>query len=194
MIRPLELHAVEMVCLNMREADRLEVYPIAPHDSPLRLAAETVIAVRNQGRGAVAWHDGRPHGVMAFVERWPGVWDAIAYGTDKWSAVSVSLVRWAHRELRQLQQTGLIQRLEACSRFGNTDVEKFLLRLGAAKEGPPMLLFGKDGAAYQRFVWLKETRANVLVRQDAGSGSPTDTTHSTRCDIRRAREESRSGG
>lgn len=161
------LNALTVICLNMREADRLEIMNVVAHDSPVRLAQEAYGMITNMGRGRIAWHNQKPAAVIFLVEERPKVWQIGMFGTDDTKAVAFPCMRWAREQLRELEQPPMNgRRLQCDSRVGHVEAEKFLLALGAHKEGPPMRHFGKDGGDYQRYIWLIGDNDHVLRGQE----------------------------
>jgi hypothetical protein len=148
------LLGLEDICLRLRERDKAEIYNVMDHESPFRLAMEAHHALTAKGRGRIAWSGGRPAGVLGFAEQRRGIWDAIAFGTDDFRSVAVALARYGRKESRAiLREVGAI-RLQAESRVEHTEAHAFIRALGGAPEGPPKRNFGRDGGAYQTFVWF----------------------------------------
>lgn len=154
--------AMDYICINMRKKDAEEIFALRPHDSPLRLAMEAMYLIRNQGRGRIAFHDRKPVAVAAFTQTWPGTWEAWMFGTDDFRAVALELIRWTRSEVKDILTVAQGRRLQCDSRADYTEAHQLLRALGAQPEGPPMLAYGKDGAAYQRFVWLNGVHDAVL--------------------------------
>ena len=155
MLSDITLPAIEVICYRMRERDKLEVYALRPHDNPYRLAWEAHAMILNQGRGKIAWHDGRPVALVAFTENWPGVWDVWMFGTDEFKSVAVECVRWARKEVSEILKVCNGHRCQCDSRADYEEAHRLLKALGAHKEGPPMRRYGKDGSDFQRFVWFR---------------------------------------
>lgn len=160
---PVDLGSLEYICLHLREQDRREIYNIRDYDNPMMLAWET-FAMTNapRARSTVAWADGKPVAFIALVSPWPMVWEAVAYGTDDWRKVAIDLMRWGRNTVRDILDSGEGHRLQAQSHEDHVDAHKFLRALGASEEYPPMTLYGKSGATYRRFVWLKGEHDHVL--------------------------------
>ncbi|MEW5705129.1 MAG: hypothetical protein AB1781_11185 [Pseudomonadota bacterium] len=150
----IDLVSLEYVCLNMRPIDAVEIYGVRDHDSPIRLAWEAYHMIRNRGRGRIAWHNGRPAAVIALTEDRPGVWQIWMFGTGDFKAVAYACMRWARETVADLIENHGGKRLHCESHEAHTEAHRFLRALGAIAEGPPMRHFGKDGASYQRFVWI----------------------------------------
>lgn len=169
----ISLPAIEYICLNMRSCDREEIYNILPHDSPIRLAWEAYCLINNNGRGRVAWHQGKPAAVISLTEDRPAIWQISMFGTDDFKNVAFPCMRWARETLRELASPPMNgRRLQCDSRVGHEEAAKFLLALGAQKEGPPMRHYGKDGGDYQRFVWLIGDNDHVLRREEQHTNGP----------------------
>lgn len=162
MLTDITFSAIEYICLNMRDSDREEIFAIRPHDCPLRWAHEAHAAIKNLGRGRIGWHKGRPAGVFAFTEPWPGAWEIWMFGTDDYRNVAIELVRYARKEANDILTVCNGRRLHADVREGHPDAHKLIKAMGALPEGPPMQAYGKDGSAYQRYVWLNGVNDSVL--------------------------------
>jgi hypothetical protein len=154
--------ALEYICMNLREIDRVEIFAIRPHESPLQLAYEAAYQIRNAGRGRIAWHNGRPAGVFAFCEMWPGMWEVWMFGTDDFSKCAVNLLRWCRKEANEILTVCNGRRLQCDVREGHPEAHKLILALGAIPEGPMMRCYGKDGSSYQRYVWFNGVNDGVL--------------------------------
>ena len=164
-MRPLDLNALTWICLNLREQDQAEIYGQRPHDNPLRLAHEAHTALTHMGRGKIAWHAGQPAAVIGFYERWPGMWEAVSFGTENYKDVGVELMRAGRAMARDILTEFGANRLQADSRVDNLEAHKFIRILGGTPEGPPMRAYGKDGSDYQRLVWLNERDRGLVVKE-----------------------------
>ena len=139
----------------MRPEDRAEIFGLLETDNPLELAAVADALVRNKGRGRMAWAQGKPCAVAALTEARPGVWEVTMFGTSAFRAGVVPLMRWFREETRSILTTCKGHRLQCDSRADHHEGHKLIRAMGGKEEGPPMLAYGKDQSAYQRFVWLK---------------------------------------
>jgi hypothetical protein len=126
------------------------------------MAYESYHYILNNGRGQAAWVDGRPAGMCAFTENWPGVWQVWSFGTDDYKKAALPLARWFRREANAILSVCKGIRLQCDSRIGHPDAEKFILAFGGLPEGPPMKSYGKDGSSYQRYVWFPGENDAVL--------------------------------
>lgn len=169
-------HAIEYICLNMREADRLEIYGTRRDDSPIQLAWEAYHMLRNQGRARVAWYKGRPAGVVGLTETWPRAWDVSMFGTDDMNRVAVPMLRWLKHELVDLLDVTNCgaHRLHCHARIGDIheSSHKMIIALGGVPEGPPKKGYGKDGSSYQCYCWWPDVNAHFkypgyIARKDA---------------------------
>lgn len=156
------LGSLEYIALNMREVDRLEAFAVVPHDNPCRLAWESYHYIINNGRGQIAWHAGKPAGMCAITENWPGCWQVWMFGTEDFKSVALPLVRWFRKEANDILTTCEGRRLQCDSRIGHPDAHKMLVAFGAIPEGDPMRRYGKDGSDFQRYVWIKGENDAVL--------------------------------
>jgi hypothetical protein len=156
------LYTIEAVCLNLRESDEVEIFNVMQLASKMHLAHHCYQAVMNNGRGRVAWYNGRPTAVIALTTLWTGVWEIWMFGTNDFRNVAFDLVRWARREAREILDHAEGHRIQCDCRVGHPDAHKLLQAFGARPEGPPMKQFGKDRADYQRYVWLRDEDWDVL--------------------------------
>jgi hypothetical protein len=161
MMTPIDVASLEYVCLNMRECDRVEIFALRPHDNPIRLAWEANQFILNHGRGITAWHAGRPAGVAAFTELWPGTWEAWMFGTNDFKHVAISLMRWVRTEANDILTTQKGNRLHCDCRVGNDEAHKMIQALGARPE-VTLRNYGKDRSDYVRYVWLPGENDQVL--------------------------------
>lgn len=178
-LHEIDRSSLEYICLHLRERDQREIYGLRSHDNPIRLAYEAHYMLTSQGRGRIAWHEGKPVAVLGFVESWPGLWDAVSFGTDEFPKVAFELMRYGRQEARSILRDVGGRRLQADAHIDNTDGHKFIETLGGKAEYD-MRLYGKDGSTYRRFVWFTgqerealnmETSENVL-RQIEEERSP----------------------
>ena len=155
-------HALEFVVLNMRERDRVEIFNMRPHDSPLQLVQEIKIASTGHRR-TMAWSDRtkRPAAFGAFTESWPGLWDVWMFGTDDFKDCAVEMLRWFRREANDVLQHCKGHRLQCDSRFDHDEAHKMIKALGAIEE-VRLRRYGKDGSDYIRFVWFNGENDAVL--------------------------------
>jgi hypothetical protein len=152
---------LEYICLNLRQADKSEVFALRPHDNPLQLALEAHAYIRNQGRGKIAWINGRPAAVAAFTEDWPGVWSVWMFGTDDFKAAAIPLVRWARKEAKDILSICAGHRLQCDSAADHHEAHALIKAMGA-KEEYRMRRYGKHGDDFIRFVWLNGENDAVL--------------------------------
>lgn len=146
----------------MRARDANEVFAVHEHDDPLRLAYEATHMIRNKGRGTLAWHNGRPAAVGAFVELRPGVWEVMMFGTDAFKAVVFEMMRWVRTEAADILKHCKGQRLQCHARADYDEAHKMIRAMGGVQEGVPLRRFGKDGSDFVCFVWLRGENDAVL--------------------------------
>lgn len=158
----LDLMSMEFLAYNMRENDRTEIFALIDHDNPWRFAWDAFHLVLNKGRGKVSWVNGKPAAMAAFVEERPGVWQVWMCGTNDFKAAAMPLLRWFRKEANDILGVCNGHRLQCDSRVGYDEAHKMIVAMGGIAEGPPMRRYGKDGADYQRFVWLNGENDAVL--------------------------------
>lgn len=157
-----DLLSLEFICLNMREIDRVEAFAVVSHDNPCRLAWETYHYVLNNGRGQIAWHNGKPAAFAALVEMWPSVWQIYMFGTDDFKNAAIPLLRWFRKESNDILTVCNGHRLQCDCRIGHPEAHKMILAMGGLPEGPPRQKFGKDGSDFQTYVWINGENDAVL--------------------------------
>lgn len=170
MLTDITLHDIEFIAFNMRERDRREIYALLPHDSPVRFAWESYHHILNAGRGKIAWHNGKPAAVAAFTENWPGNWNVWMFGTDDFKAAAIPLLRWFRKEANDILSVCEGRRLQCDSAADYEEAHKMIKAFGGVPEGEPMADYGKDGKAYQRFVWLQKRDSAVLEKHFKRAG------------------------
>lgn len=146
--------AVLYIAMHLREANKREIFPLRASDSAYALAWEVHSVLNSRGRGQIAWHNGKPAVLVGVYEPWPTVWGLMMFGTDDFARGAIPALRWLQHTMRDLVDNHGARRLQSETRDGDEEAERFFLRLGARKEGPPMRGYGKDGEAYQRYAWL----------------------------------------
>lgn len=162
----MDIQSLSYVCMNLRASDRDEIFGLRPHDSPLVLAYEMHAAMRNSGRGRIAWHDGKPTAVVGFAEFWPGTWQVILAATPDFRHVARDCLRWVRQTATDLIENHGGRRLQCDSHIEHEEAHRFLKALGAIPEGPPMKRYGKTGDAYQRFVWLAGMNDHFITKKE----------------------------
>jgi hypothetical protein len=171
----IDYDSVMCVALNMREVDEVEILNVLDIDTKYDFGRLAFGALRNSGRGRVAWHKGRPAAVIGLIEERPRIWQITMFGTDDLRHVAFLCMRWARETLREFASPPFNgRRLHCDSRVGHDEAHRFLRALGACEEGPPMKHFGKDGGDYQRFVWLIGENDHVLSREPARHAGRAD--------------------
>lgn len=162
MLTEFNVHALEYIVLNMRERDRVEIYNMRPHDSPLQLVQEIKLASDGHRR-VIAWSDRtkRPAGFGTFIEQWIGVWDVGMFGTDDFKDTAIELLRWFRRTANDVLAHHQGHRLQCDSRFDHEEAHRMIRALGGIEE-VRLRKYGKDGSDYIRFVWFNGENDAVL--------------------------------
>jgi hypothetical protein len=93
--------------------------------------------------------------VCGVSPKWPGVWDAWAYGTDHLPRRVLEITKYALNELKPFILSRGAHRLECQSRLDHHQAHSWLRSLGARDEGI-LRGYGKDGADYVSFAWRKD--------------------------------------
>jgi len=162
MMTELDMASVTYVCLGLRPADQQEIYGLLPHNSPILLALQIMQTFGTNGRARVVWHDGKPSAIVGLAEYRPGVWQVALMGTDDFKQCAKDCLRWLRDTLPEVIEKFGGRRLQCDSHEDHHEAHRFLRTLGARPEGPPMLGYGKDQKAYQRFVWFAQEGSKLL--------------------------------
>lgn len=155
-LHALNLRSVEYVTMNMRAADKREIFAQSRFDSEYVVAWHLWTSLKDRGLGRVVWWDGRPAIVAGVVEDWPGVWGCVMYGTDDTRCCVIEAIRYMRKVITEVMEEHEGHRLYADSRFDHTEAHRLLERLGARREAE-MLGFGRDGSTYYRYAWVRGT-------------------------------------
>jgi RimJ/RimL family protein N-acetyltransferase len=142
------------IAVNMRQADRHEIYNVTGHNNPFILAQQTLDATR-MGSGVVAADGGRPVAVLGFAPLRPGVCTAFAYGTDAFDRVALSLTRHALKVMKPALIASGFHRLECESRADHVQAHRWLEHLGFRREGT-LRQFGSDRSDYLKFAAIAQ--------------------------------------
>lgn len=163
MLTEFNLASFEYICLNMREVDAVEIYGMLHHDSPLQMAYEYAHVIRNKGRSRIGWSDRtrKPAAFGALTEDWPGVWSVWMFGTDDFKDCAVEFLRWFRKEANDILDTCKGHRLQCDSRWDHDEAHAMIKALGAVEE-VRLRKYGRDGADYIRFVWIRGENDAVL--------------------------------
>lgn len=153
MLKEPTLSDIEYICLNLRQADRDEIYGVLPHDNPFLLARQTMDIAGTGGFVTVA-HAKRPVSVLGFHEQHPRVFNVFAYATDEFHLVAHGLTRFALKELKSAMLAGGCHRAQCDSRADHHTAHRWLECFGFLNEGP-LKAFGKDRSDYVRFAYVK---------------------------------------
>lgn len=152
-MKPISLTAAEFICLNMREADRIEVFGLRNHDDPLLLAREVVLAA-SYGHAAISERNGKPTGIIGCTPLWSGVWSIFSFGTDDWPRSVIELSRYGHKVIRPFILNRGGHRAQCESYIDHTDAHRWLNSMGAECDGV-LPGYGKDGKPYLMFSWRR---------------------------------------
>lgn len=140
------------VAMNMRDADKREIYALRWEDNPF-LVTNDVMAARNFSW--VAWLDGRPCAVFGGAPLHPGVWSMFMFATDDFRRLALGLTRMARRQIvpRLFGEIGA-HRLQCHSHVEHEDAHRWLASLGCERESI-LKGFGRDGSDYIMFTLSK---------------------------------------
>lgn len=151
------------VARNLRDRDREELCATTYDETPeffARTAANT---------GAMRWcayaDDGEPIALQGVFPRWPGVWTAWAYGTDRWKEAVLALTRNSRRFVLPALYNANAHRVDAFSLASHTDARDWLSFLGA-KPTNRLDKWGKNGEDFTCYVWTRETMRRLILEMD----------------------------
>jgi hypothetical protein len=136
----------------MRDSDRAEIFATQWTDNP----DELVNSVLNSG--AFRWGayiDGLPVAMIGAVPRWPGSWQAWAFGTRDWRHVAYTLTKHVRRFMLPALTNAGAWRVDAYALEAHTQSNKWLRALGATP-GKPLEMWGKHGETFVSYTWLRK--------------------------------------
>lgn len=145
-----DLASLAFIAINMRQADRDEIYNVIGHNNPFILARQALDAGRMGSAVIASDRRGRPCAVVGFTPKHPGVCAAYAFGTITFNDAALSLTRYALRVMKPALIKAGFHRLECESRIDHVDAHRWLERLGFKREGI-LKAYGSDRADYIQF-------------------------------------------
>lgn len=146
---------LDYICLNLRDADKREIYSVLPHDNPFLLARHTLAISCSPGGFVTVAHVGRPVAALGFIEHHPGVFDVMAFATNEWPLVVKALTRFVRQELTPALVKAGAHRAQCDSHMDHTNAHRWLKALGFRAECI-LHRYGKDKSDFIRFTLLRE--------------------------------------
>jgi hypothetical protein len=136
---------------NLRERDREEIFATRYTDDPLDIAH----SVKMAGDFCwVAYVDDVPVAVIGAMPRWPRVWSAFAFGTDRWDETILALTRHARRFIFPALVNSGAHRIDAVTLGTHTDAHGWLQYLGMKKEFS-LDKYGRRGEKFVMYAWTR---------------------------------------
>ena len=154
------------VAENMRSSDREEIFATQWTDTAEELATAVVRS------GAFRWGvyiDGLPVAMIGAVPRWPGAWQAWAFGTRDWKHAALTLTRHVRRFMLPALTNAGANRVDAYALASHTESNKWLTALGATP-GKPLENWGKHGETFVCYTWLRKDNAAPAPAVDQPEG------------------------
>lgn len=143
---------------NLRARDREELFATRYGNDPADVARDAVQT------GAFRWGaylDGEPIAAIGAMPRWPRVWSAWSYGTDKWPRAALTLTKHVRGfMLPALYHAGAI-RVDALSLGSHTDARRWLELLGAEAE-ISLDNWGRNGETFVNYVWTRKKTKRLI--------------------------------
>lgn len=147
---PTQREDIAHIVRNLRERDRAEIFGLRWDDDEVSLT-DTIFAV--SGPMWRVWHyQGEPVAMSGVVPERPGVVMAGAFGTDKFSRVALSIVRWGTRWCIPRLQAAGYHRGYAYAMAANVDGRRFIELLGGVKEAY-LHKYGRNREDYILYAW-----------------------------------------
>lgn len=142
---------VLVVCRNLREADRREIYATRWTEDVDALAID-VMQTWVGPISAVTLYENRPVAVWGIRESWPSVWSAWLIATDEFPKIGLGMTKVAKRRiLPHLVELGA-KRVEARSIDGHESAHQWLKALGCVQEAR-LRRYGRNGEDFLVFRW-----------------------------------------
>lgn len=143
---------------HLRERDREELFATRYGNNVEDLARDATMA------GAMRWAayaDEEPVAAFGAVPRWPGVWTAWAYGTDRFPEAILTITRHIRRFMLPALYNSGVHRVDALALAAHTDARRWLESLGAEQE---FLLdkYGRSGETFVSYVWTREKTKRLI--------------------------------
>ena len=148
-IQPVTLANALHVALNMRAADREEIYATRWTDNPLDLARDCVRLA------AFSWCfclDGAPVAILGAGPMHPGVWSAYMFATDWFRKIRFSMTRHVRRVMLPALVDAGCHRVQCHSMEGHAEAHAWLESFGSRREGR-LVGYGRNGEDFLTYVW-----------------------------------------
>lgn len=152
--------ALGHICRNLRDRDRAELFALRRDDDPDALAREML--ARDSGLVSLAWLGEEPVAVVGAIPLWPSVWSVLAFGTDTWDKVSVTLTKHVRRVLIPTLYNVGARRAQCWSLAEHHTAHAWLTRSLGARRGPEFPEFGRDGETFILFEWLRPDAKRIM--------------------------------
>lgn len=138
------------VAIDMRAADRGEIYATRWTDNPIDLAEDVV---RVPGPKWVAWKKGiGPVAAYGATPMWPGVWSMYMFATPHFQQVAVAMTRHIRRVMLPSLALAGAHRAQAASSASHVEAHKWLKMLGATNEST-LKGYGRNKEDFFLFAW-----------------------------------------
>ncbi len=151
-LRPFDQSAVLHVAKHMRKMDAREIYNTHFEEQPEFIAA---MCGQVPGFTWVAFDGDEPVAVIGARPMWPKVWGVFGFGTEGWPRAALTVTRHALKFMFPAVYNTGAQRAMCFSHAEHHDAHRWLEALGGSREAT-LPAFGKDGAAYHLYSWLRE--------------------------------------
>lgn len=159
---PVTLPALQHICRNLRAADADELFALRWDDDPDALA-KSLAGHANDMMRAV-WLDDEPVAVAGALPVWPSVWTVLAFGTDRWDKVTVTLTRHVRRFVIPALYHAGARRAQCYASAEHHAAHEWLTRSLGARRGPAFEEFGRDGETFVLFEWLRQDAERLMRR------------------------------
>jgi hypothetical protein len=167
-IVPLNENLVARVALEMREADRREIFACRQSYDPLNVSY-TVMKLARFGGVAIS-PSGRPAAVVAAIEKWPGVYEVAMFATDEWPSIAWSLSRFVVQKIKPAMLAAGGHRAECRSIEGHDSAHRWLDWLGFRCEAQ-LPDCGKGRETFLLFAWRASDHVFLRTERTKGAGS-----------------------
>lgn len=142
----LALHVIE----RMRDWDRREIFATRAADSEITLLTSVL------DTGDVSWVAGNglePIAAFGCAPLWSGVWSMWFFATNELSEIGLSVTKFVIRSIIPRLFEGGAHRLECRSMDGHEDAHRWLVTLGAHREGT-LRGYGRNREDFHVYAWL----------------------------------------
>ena len=149
------------LCRNLSSRDHAEVYSVQFAEDPDLLTEKIMIS---KGFTWIAClDDGEPVAIYGASCLWPNVWQAFAFGTDKYHQVIISLTRHCRQFIIPALRNHGVRMVHCWVKADYQEARQWIrMAFPGAEEEAIVADFGKDGEAFALMTWRPQGSVRAL--------------------------------